>query len=302
MKAIPQLTLVHQSNIKSIPGFSEASNIISVDPAGSSSFVVKKVIGENVDQRNYDHVLRLDSSSESGGVRQQAWLGSHYSLLDLEVKLRRLADQGVLKRTILYYGVQTDPFHPFDYKFQLSIKALRLFVRYRPGMLLIQTRSPLVVIALSSLKELSGSVIVTMGIETNLESVAARYTPGLPTVGERLRAISALHSFGVETAIQVAPLLPYGNQLKDAGAFADVIDSHASWIEVRPFSSFTTVKGRRDAYDTIARKLAADRRVEWLRADSADRLIESLQTRCPGKLAAHVRTHLSERQLSFLVA
>lgn len=200
---------------------------------------------------------------------------------DLERHLQRLSIRGELRRATVVFGVTTDPFHPFDEKFATSMKFLELFDRYVPGRLIIQTRSPLVVIGLPMLKKARETTYVTVGIETPLEEVARRYTPDLPTVEERWKTVRALKRFGLRVGVQVAPLLPYGDWRRDPSAFAERLCEEAEYVSIR---SLIQVAGVPRPTTPIARKLASDRNFFWLRQDTHVPLQEAVAERDASKL------------------
>jgi DNA repair photolyase len=194
-------------------------------------------------------------------------------LVDLERHLQRLSARGELRRATVVFGVTTDPFHPFDEKFATSMKFLELFERYVPGRLVIQTRSPLVVIGLPMLKKVRETTYVSIGIETPLEEVARRYTPDLPTVEERWKTVRALRRFGLKVGVQVAPILPYGDWRKDAPAFAQRLCAEGDYVTVR---SILQTCGVPRPTTPLARKLASDRQFFWLRQDSQNPLLDAV--------------------------
>ena len=207
-------------------------------------------------------------------LRSRYVMRSGEPLADLERHLERLSSQGELRRATVVFGVTTDPFHPFDQKFASSMKFLELFERYAPGQLIIQTRSPLVVIGLPVLKRIKQSVCVTIGIETPLEQVHRRYTPDLPTIEERWKTARALRRFGIRVGIQVAPLLPYGDWRGSARAFASELCENGDFVTVR---SVVQGCGTARATTPIARKLAQDRQFFWLRHDTQTPLVDAIQ-------------------------
>ena len=178
--------------------------------------------------------LEMDGERSSPmSLRSRYVMKQGEPLFDLERHLQRLSVRGELRRATVIFGVTTDPFHPFDEKFATSMKFLEIFERYAPGRLIIQTRSPLVVIGLPMLKKIKDSTFVTVGIETPLEEVSRRYTPDLPTVSERWKTIRALRRFGLKVGVQVAPILPYGDWRKDAHAFAEQVCREGDFVVVK---------------------------------------------------------------------
>jgi hypothetical protein len=186
-------------------------------------------------------------------------------LADLERHLQRLSSKGELRTTTIVFGVGCDPFHPFDEKFATSMRFLEMFERYAPGRLVIQTRSPLIVIGMPVLKRVRENTSILIGIETPLQDVCGRYTPHLPTVEERFKTVRALRRFGLHVGIQVAPILPYGDWRKDAVMFAQKLCSEADFLVIR---STAQMSDRPRPTSSAARLLASDRQFFWLRQDS----------------------------------
>ena len=253
------------------------------------------------DPRDY-YSLRILDDAEVVRLRSRYALHKSNPLAELERHLMRLSQQGVLRRATVYLGISTDPFVPFEGKFDASMRFLEMFLRYTPGMLIVQTRSPLLVIAMPVFRKLGRHVAVTIPIETPSEEAAQRYTPGFPRVGERLRCASALRKFGIEVTLQVAPVLPYGDWRTDAGAFADLLIEHSDHVYVRPMTDGSDRMEQKVRRTHLARLLAQDRKFHWLRPDSANPLITELEKRAPEKLALPDRTHLADRQLGMFIA
>ena len=229
----------------------------------------------------------LELQLEQGAGRSPIPLRSRYvmrsgePLADLERHLSRLSSRGELRRTTIVFGVTTDPFHPFDDKFATSMKFLELFERFTPGRLVIQTRSPLVVIGLPMLKKLKHSTWISIGIESPLEEVRNRYTPDLPTVSERWKTVRALKRFGLRVGVQVSPILPYGDWRSDAKIFAEELCEHGDFVVVR---SVIQAAGVPRPNSLLARQLAQDRQFFWLRQDSHRPLVDALTAIAPEKL------------------
>jgi hypothetical protein len=239
-----------------VDSYARGISIGRIDPAGSG--------------------LELEMDGERStpmSLRSRYVMKQGEPLVDLERHLQRLSVRGELRRTTVVFGVTTDPFHPFDEKFATSMKFLELFERYVPGRLIIQTRSPLIVIGLPMLKKVKETTYVSVGIETPLEEVARRYTPDLPTVEERWKTMRALRRFGLKVGAQVAPILPYGDWRKDAGQFAEKLCNEADYVTVR---SMIQTCGVPRPTTPVARKLASDRQFFWLRQDSHTPLLDAV--------------------------
>jgi DNA repair photolyase len=246
--------------------------------------------------------LRLLESEGLMPIRGRYLSHTDNSFAEVEHYLARLSHQGLLSNATLYFGIMSDPFHPFEGKFDVSMKFLKLFERYLPGRLVIQTRSPLVVIGMPTLRRLGERVAVTIAVETCDQDLADRYTPGLPRLEERFKAALTLRRFGIEVTVQVNPLLPYGRWTEDADRFAKVLVAISDHIQVRALCTATPEDQRRIKKSWLAQKLAADRLYHWLRPDSAGPLLARLCKLAPEKL--HVPTALNRgaRQLRLFAA
>lgn len=253
------------------------------------------------DPRDF-YSLHLEDDTELLRLRSRYSLHKQEPLVELESHLVRLSKQGVLRTSAIYLGTTTDPFLPFEEKFDASMRFLELFQRYTPGLLTVQTRSPLVVIAMPVLKRLGKNAAVTIGIETPSEEMAQRYTPCLPRVEERLKTVRALRNLGIEVTIQVGPVLPYGEWRKDAQAFAELLANNADYIYVRPLTDGSERAERRVKWSALGRKLSDDRKFHWLRPDTATPLISALEKIAPEKLKVPVRAQLQSRQMDMFAA
>jgi hypothetical protein len=248
------------------------------------------------------YALKLEPDSGVVKLRSRYKLHRGNPLHDLERYLMGLSQQGILSASSIYLGTTTDPFYPFEGKFDASMRFLELFERYTPGMLYIQTRSPLLVIALPIFKRLREHCAVTIGIETCDEESVRRYTPGLPRVSERLKTATALRRFGVEVNLQVRPVLPYGDWKNDAGQFADLLVEHADGIYIEALTDGTEAQERRIRSSALAKRLAEDRKFHWLRPDSANPLWLAVEERAPEKLFVKPRPQLDKKQLEMFAA
>lgn len=253
------------------------------------------------DPRDFN-VLRLTEREQVNRLRSHYSLHKDRPLWELERALQRLSEQGRLTTATIYFGTSSDPFHPFEGKFDASMRFLSLFERYTPGMLLVQTRSPLIVIAMPVLRRLGERAEVTIGLETNKDEVVKRFTPGLPRVEERLRAVQALRRCGVKVALQVSPLLPYGEWRADADAFAALLDQHSDRLYVRGLIDGTPQSERTARRSEVAKLLVRERCFHWLRPDAANPLINALEKRCVQKLQTPKWRHFESRQLGIFAA
>lgn len=250
------------------------------------------------DEDPRDHYyLRIEDDTELVRLRSRYTLNKQNPFCELERHLMRLSNQGTLRSSSIYFGTTTDPFLPFEHKFDASMKFLDLFRRYTPGHLTIQTRSPLIVIAMPVLAKLGIHCSVTFGLETLLDEAVRRYTPGLPRVDERLKAIATLRRFGVEVTVQAAPVLPYGEWKTDAARFAEMLVEHGDYVYVRSITDGSEAAERKLRGTALAKRLAQDRKFHWLRPDTATVLITQIEKLAPQKLRIPKREALVSKQV-----
>ncbi len=138
--------------------------------------------------------------------------------LDKWNRLDQLADK------IIYFGSVTDPYQlPWERRYRLTRKLLKIFIRYPVGFINIQTRSPLIIRDLDLLMELNdvlgGNIAICMTLPTNDEHVKRLFEHATPALVHRRTALKIIHDKGIETQASVAPLLPCNPEL-----FAEQLD------------------------------------------------------------------------------
>ncbi len=245
--------------------------------------------------------LSLELDDQKASLRSRYNATEHNNLAALEGRLALLQRRGELEDSLTIFGVNADPFHPFEARFDSSMKFLNLFERYSAGQLVIQTRSPLLVIAMPVLRQLKDRLIVTIPIETSSPESVAKYTPHLPKISERLKVAAVLRRFGVPVHMQVAPMLPYGDMKKDAAAFASLLTTNADYISVKPIFSGVQ-NGSKSNKSVITDKLAAERNFQWLRADACKHLLQCIELLAPKKLELPNIAPKQEKQLNIFAA
>lgn len=217
----------------------------------------------------------------------------------LGAKLLRLQQEGALSRATLVLGVGNDPFHPFQGHFDVSMKLLKVFEKYPPGFLVIQTRSPLVVLGMPVIRALAPRVSITIPVETHIQAAMDRVAGDLPRLEDRFKAMRTLRTFGVEVQAQVAPLLPYGDWREGAARFAQLLNEHADYVRL---SSLNHMDERNLRTNPVALRLAEARQFHYLRPDAVEPLRNALQVLCPAKLIIPERDNCRETQLSIFAA
>jgi DNA repair photolyase len=220
----------------------------------------------------------------------------------LEHHLSQLNQRGLLASTVVYFGTTTDPFVAFHKKFDVTTACLELFGQYKPGRLVVQTRSPMIIAALPTLKFLGNQAVAAIPIETHLERSVARYTPGMPRIAERLVAAQGLRRQGVAVNITVSPVLPYGDSYRDAWDFAELLNRHADYITFGCLADGSEANEKQLKNLPIAQKLAADQHFRWLRPHAYKHLYQALMVTAPEKLLLPVSAPVKPSQLKLFAA
>lgn len=219
----------------------------------------------------------------------------------LEAHLSRLHQQGHLADTVVYFGMVTDPFLSLHKKFDVTMGCLGLFERYQPRHLVVQTRSPMVISGLPTLKYLREKAVVVIPVETFLEKAVVRYMPGKPRLAERIVAADGLRRQGVRVNILCGPVLPYGDFSRDAWDFAEILDRHSDYVTFGSLASGSPDDERMLKVMPIAQKLAADKQYLWLRPHSYRKVYEALRAIRPDKLLVPVG-RVAPNQLNLFAA
>jgi len=219
-------------------------------------------------------------------------------LWELERELMKLSRQGILGRSLIVFGVTTDPFFPFEGRFDCSMKALSLFERYKPAKLIIQTRSPLIVLNLPMLKRLGSSVSVTMPIESSNVEVITKYLPDVPRLEERLTAMTSLRRLGIHVTAQAFPILPYGDW-HETKEYIKLLSNYGDSIITAPLITEIELKQRRVKKTLLLEALAKDRQFRYMRPDTNKALEQDLRIHCEAKLISPYDLVLEQRQMGW---
>lgn len=219
-------------------------------------------------------LLGYEEATEVAKLKSRYVFHKDAPLMRFEEELIKLSRNGMLREARITLGVMSDPFHPFEKRFDFSMALLNLMERYQPGQIIIQTRSPLIVIALPILKRMHKNIVVTFPVETPNDEVSLRYLPSMPRPSERIKAIRTLRNFGIQVAIQVAPLLPYGDWRKDAAKFAEFIIHNSDYAIIRSIMQLASPKKLRESL--LVKRLTADRQFFWLREDTTQPLLNAI--------------------------
>ena len=210
-------------------------------------------------------------------------------ILQLEGHLSQLRKNGSLEKTVVIMGHTVDPFWALEKKFEVTMNCLGLLENYKPGMVVLQTRAPMIIAALPFMKYLEDRLIAVMQLETFREDAISHYTPGQATVRERLVACEGLRAQGIKVQLAVTPILPYGEYYRDAWNFAAILNRHADYISLGCLASGQQSDELALKALPLAQKLAADDQFKMLRPHAYRHLYFVLKSVCPEKMNLPVR-------------
>jgi len=220
----------------------------------------------------------------------------------LEKHLSHLHKKGLLSSTVIYFGTTVDPFANFHKRFDQTNLCLELFEKYKPMKLVVQSRSPMVISALGTLKSFEEKAVVVIPIETNKESSVAKYTPGQTKIAQRLLAAQGLRTQGVCVSIAVTPVLPYGDISRDAWDFAELLDRYADYITLGCLASGAQQDEKILQSLAVAKKLESEGLYEWLRPNAYKSLAKAVKTIAAHKLVLPVSEEHKSSQMALFAA
>lgn len=184
-------------------------------------------------------------------------------------KARRKGDFGALR---IFMSTATDPYQGAEARLKLTRGVLEVFSTSGEfGLLVVQTRSPLVERDIDLLTTLDSRVWVSLTIETNREEVRRQITPASPSIARRLATLEKLTAAGIRTQAAISPVLPC-----DAEEFAGLIASRAGRAVVDTLIHGDGAGGRRSAELGMPALLERLGYADWLREDAHRELLYAL--------------------------
>ncbi len=140
---------------------------------------------------------------------------------DVEVKINAIALlekslRSKRRHCMIGVGSMSDPYQPLEEDLQMMRKSLELINYYGYGVC-IETRSDLVcrdIDYLSNINEKAKCVVV-MGICAAADELSARLEPKAPVTSKRVEALKKLSEAGIQTVVEISPLLPFINDNED---------------------------------------------------------------------------------------
>ena len=132
-----------------------------------------------------------------------------------EVLRRTLRDRGsslgaVQRGEPIVIGTATDPYQPAERTFRVTRGILEVLAEARRLKLVIITKSPLITRDVDVLTQIAqrSTLTVHLSLITLDRELARRIEPRAPTPEARLRALRRLRAAGIETGVNIMPVLP----------------------------------------------------------------------------------------------
>jgi DNA repair photolyase len=198
------------------------------------------------------------------------WLRAKTNAADaLQHDLQRLSDS---MRVRVFMSSATDPYQPAESKLRITRAILEVFREHPIGLLVIQTRSPLVERDLDLLAEMPFCWL-SMTIETDDDEVRRALTPTCPGIRRRLLVMQQARSLGIKVQAAVSPTLPH-----DTERFADLLAESADRVIVDTFFGDGS-NGKRTSRRPLPLRFAELGYGDWRDIEAAKRLFDALVSR-----------------------
>lgn len=116
------------------------------------------------------------------------------------------------KKGVIGIGAMSDPYNPFEKKYELTRKALEVVDKYNFG-ISIATKSPLITRDIDIFKRISNHspVLIKITVTTFDDDLCRIIEPQVQPSSERFKAIKELTDSGIFTGILLMPILPFIN-------------------------------------------------------------------------------------------
>lgn len=193
----------------------------------------------------------------------------------LRKELARAAKKGELDQLAIFMSSATDPYQGLERRWRLSRACLDVFAEFPPGLLIVQTRSPLVRDDFDRLAALGERCWLNFTIETDRDDVRATVTPRCPALPQRWATLAAAREAGLNVQITVSPCLPYSS----VEAFGALLIQHGQRVIVDGYTSGDGQDGRRTAATAIPALYAERQWGDWRAEDAALALHDWLRVR-----------------------
>ncbi len=145
--------------------------------------------------------------------------------------------KGKIKKGVVGTGAMSDPYNPYEKKYELTREALKLIDKYGYG-IAIDTKSNLITRDIDMLKSIKvhSPIITKISITTCDDRLSRIVEPNVSSSSERFDSIRKLSESGIYTGILMGPILPFIEDSEEniRGIIDLASDSGAKFINFHP--------------------------------------------------------------------
>ncbi len=204
------------------------------------------------------------------GKRWGTWVNAKVNAAEA---LRRDLDAVPDRRALrIFMSSATDPYQPAEARLRITRSVLEVFAQRPIGLLVVQTRSPLVEKDFDILRRLPFAWL-SMTVETDDDVVRRALTPTCPSIERRLTAMRRARELGINVQAAVSPMLP-----ANVDRFAAILAESADFIVVDTFFG-DGANGKRTANRPLPIRFRELGLGDWRDTSSAQQLHAVLQER-----------------------
>lgn len=177
----------------------------------------------------------------------------------LRRELARLGARGQLDQVTIFMSSATDPYQAAERRWRLTRACLEVLADSPPGMVLLQTRSPLVERDFDLVRRLGRRCWLSVTLETDRDDVRRALTPLCPSVEARVALLHTARAAGLQVQAAVSPCLPYSG----VESFGALLLGAAQRVVVDSFTSGDGSGGRRTAATATGSHFGAAAWGDW---------------------------------------
>ena len=193
----------------------------------------------------------------------------------LRAELKRHAARNTLDGLAIFMSSATDPYQGSERQWRLSRACLEVMIDYPPGLLVVQTRSPLVADDFARLQALGSRCWLNFTVETDRDEVRRVLTPRCASIVKRWETLEAAQTQGIQVQITVSPCLPYSS----VETFASLLVAHSNRVIVDTYVSGDGDGGRRTARTSTKQAYQEHGWGDWRAEEAAQALYAELVAR-----------------------
>ena len=187
----------------------------------------------------------------------------------LRQELDRVVDPSSVR---VFMSSATDPYQPAESHLHITRSILEVFLEEPIGLLVVQTRSPLVDRDFDLLERMPFAWL-SMTVETDDDEVRRALTPICPSIKRRFRSMRLARERGIHVQAAVSPALPH-----DHDRFAGMLTANADRVVVDTFFGDGS-GGKRTGRRPLPARFADLGYGDWADISAAERLHETLADR-----------------------